>query len=440
MIFRSFLILSAASLMSSAISSAQADEAKDESWAVHGQSTFLDQYHPPFASAFTGPNSMDPGSRGDETFDLTVYAGTRPWEGGEAWANLEVDQGFGLSHTLGAAAFPSGEAYKVGAVLPYARLQRLFFRQTFDLGGDADTVAPAANQLGSTRTKDNFVVTAGKFSVTDVFDTNSYAHDPRADFMNWAIIDSGAYDYAADSWGYSYGVAGEWSMADWSVRTGLFDLSRVPNDTQLVRGFGQYELVSEVERRLTLFGQDGSVKLLGFYNRGNMGSYNAALALAAATHAVPNTALVRQPRTRPGGALNIAQGITGDLGVFLRASLNDGSQEAYEFTEINRSLAGGLSLKGNAWSRGDDTVGLAFESAAISRSAQAYLAAGGLGILIGDGRLLHYNNEDVMEAYYDFSVAKGLNATADYQLIINPAYNANRGPISVLGFRLHGEF
>jgi high affinity Mn2+ porin len=155
---------------------------------------------------------------------------------------------------------------------------------------------------------------------------------------------------------------------------------------------------------------------------------------------VPDTGLVRRPATRPGGALNIAQGITGDLGFFLRASMNDGSEEAYEFTEINRSLAAGLSLKGTAWDRQDDTVGLAIEGAGISRSAQAYLANGGLGILIGDGGLRHYNNEDVLEAYYKLAIFQGVAATADYQLIVNPAYNADRGPVSVLGVRLHGEF
>src|SRR5690348_994729 len=164
-----------------------------EEWAVHAQSTFVEQYHPAFHSPYRGPNSLDPGSRGNETVDMTLYAGASPWEGGEAWANVEMNQGFGLSGTFGVAAFPSAEAYKVGSAEPYGRLHRLFFRQTFDLGGDDSAVEGEANQLAGRHTADNLVLTVGKFSLTDIFDTNAYAHDPRGDFLNWAIVDAGAF-------------------------------------------------------------------------------------------------------------------------------------------------------------------------------------------------------------------------------------------------------
>ncbi len=204
---------------------------------MHGQVTHVWQYHPAFKAPYSGPNSLDPGSRGNETFDATLYLGFRPWSGGEIWINPEIDQGFGLSNTLGVAGYPSGEAYKVGKSSPYFRLQRLFFRQTFDLGGAVETLDPDANQLGGTRTADNVVITGGKISATDIFDTNTYAHDPKKDFLNWAIIDAGAYDYAADAWGYSYGIAAEWTQAWWTLRVGLFDLSRVPNTTELETDF-----------------------------------------------------------------------------------------------------------------------------------------------------------------------------------------------------------
>lgn len=414
--------------------------ADTESWAVHGQATFVEQFHPAFTAPYGGANSMAPVAQGRETFDATLFAGVRPWDGGEAWANLELDQGFGLSNTLGAAAFPSAEAYKVGKSVPYYRLQRLFFRQTFDLGGDTQTVEGAANQLAGSRTRDNLVLTGGKMSVGDIFDTNSYAHDPKADFLNWANVDAGAFDYAADAWGYSYGIAAEWNSGDWSLRGGLFDLSRVPNFTELETNFHQFELVGELERRFAFWNHDGKVKLLGFVNRGNMGSYKDAVALAAATGTPARTDLVRRTRARPGGSVNIEQGLTEDLGFFLRASLNDGSQEIYEFTDMNRSLSTGLSLKGASWGRKDDTVGLAVETSAISRDARAYLAAGGLGLLIGDGRLARYANEAVVEAYYDARVIPGINMALDYQFIANPAYNADRGPIPVFGLRLHGAF
>ena len=414
--------------------------AADEDWAVHGQATFTEQYHPAFRSPYRGTNSLDPGSRGNETTDITLFAGASPWAGGEAWANVEMDQGFGLSNTVGVAAFPSAEAYKIGKAEPYGRLQRLFFRQTFDLGGEAQTVESAANQLAGSHTADNLVLTVGKFGVTDIFDTNSYAHDPRGDFLNWAVVDAGAFDYAADAWAYTYGGAAEWSMGAWTLRGGFFAMSRTPNSSELETGFDQYEVVSEVERRMTLFDHDGKVKLLGFVNRGRMGRYQDALALAAATGSVPDTALVRRYTSRAGGSLNIEQGLTDDLGFFLRGSINDGSKESYEFTDINRSFATGLSLKGSSWERKDDTVGLAFEIAGISTSAQAYLNAGGIGILVGDGRLPHYASETVLETYYDAQVVKGLHAALDYQFIANPAYNSDRGPVSVFGVRVHGEF
>jgi high affinity Mn2+ porin len=409
-----------------------------EDWAVHGQATFVEQFHPAFRAPYSGASSLFGGAQGRETLDATLYLGARPWDGGEAWADIEMDQGFGLSNTLGVAAFPSAEAYKVGRSAPYGRLQRLFFRESFDLGGEEEQIEGAANQLSGTRASDNLVLTGGKFSVTDIFDTNSYAHDARGDFLNWAIVDPGAFDYAADAWGYSYGLAAEWNVAAWTLRGGLFDLSRVPNTTELETDFSQFELVAELERRIALFDHGGKIKLLGFVNRGRMGSYNDAVALAGGMSA--DTALVRHYRSRPGMALNVEQGLSDDLGFFLRASLNDGSQETYEFTDIHQSLSTGLSLKGAMWQRADDTIGLAFETSAISKSAQAYLAAGGLGLLIGDGRLTHYSGETVVEAYYDAQLCKGLNAALDYQFIANPAYNADRGPISVLGFRLHGEF
>jgi high affinity Mn2+ porin len=411
-----------------------------EDYSLHGQFTNVTQFHPRFTSPYRGPNSLDPGNRGDETIDLTVYAGVRLWDGGEFYADAEVDQGFGLSNTLGAAAFPSGEAYKVGARDPYIRLPRAFFRQTIGLGGETEKVDPDANQLGGARQSDNIVITLGKFSVTDIFDTNSYAHDPRSDFMNWALIDAGAFDYAADSWGYSYGAAAEWTQSWWTLRGGLFDLSRIPNDKALVRGFDQFEINIEGEERHTLWGHPGKFRLLAFVNYGRMADYTDAMRQAALLGGVPNVAAVRRYGARPGLILNFEQQATNDLGVFARLSLNDGTKEAYEFTEINHSLSVGLSLKGTSWARPDDTVGLAAVVNGLSNQARQYLAAGGLGILIGDGQLPHYSPETVIETYYKLSVAEGVSLTADYQLIDNPGYNSDRGPVSVFGGRVHLEF
>jgi len=425
---------------SPALADGSDDTAAPEDFALHGQLTVVDQFHPAFRSPYRGPNSLDPGSRSDETVAGTYFAGARAWQGGQIYADLDIDQGFGLSGTFGVAAFPSGEAYKVGDANPYLRLQQFFLRQDIGLGGEVRNVAPGANQLGTTQSADNVVITLGKFAMTSVFDTNAYAHDPASDFLNWAVIDSGAFDYAADAWGYTYGSCVEWTQSWWTLRAGFFALSRVPNGKDLQTDFTQFELVDEVEARLDLFGQQGKFKLLAFLNQARMGSYDDAVRLGELTGTTPNTALVRRYNSRPGFALNIEQPIRDDLGAFLRVSFANGDEEAYEFTDIDQSLAAGLSLKGTGWGRSDDTVGLAEIVDGISKSARSYFAAGGLGTLIGDGRLPRYNPENVMETYYSAQIASWLAASADCQLIVDPAYNPDRGPVSMFGVRFRAEF
>ncbi|MDZ5647904.1 carbohydrate porin [Nitrospirillum sp. BR 11828] len=420
------------------VNAADADLPEAESWSLHGQFTLVEQYHPSFTSPYRGANSLDPGARGNETMDATLYAGVRLWPGMEFYANPEIDQGFGLSNTLGVAGFPSAEAYKVGESEPYIRLDRAFFRQTFNLGGEVQPLEAAANQLGGSRTADNIVITAGKFSVTDIFDANTYAHDPRKDFLNWTVVDSGAFDYAADAWGYSYGAAAEWTQSWWTLRAGLFDLSRKPNDKALVRGFGQYEVVVEAEERHQLMGRDGKVKVLIFQNHANMGSYSDALQVAALTGGTPDTGTVRRYATRAGFALNAEQQMGDDWGLFLRASANDGSKEAYEFTDVNKSVSIGASVTGASWGRDKDAAGLAGVVNMLNADARDYLAAGGTGILVGDGRL-SYSSERILEAYYSAALWTGINLTLDYQFVANPAYNRDRGPANVLGVRFHAE-
>ena len=276
--------------------------------------------------------------------------------GRRVWVDPEIDQGFGLSGTLGVAGFTSGEAYKVGASVPYARVPRAFIRQTVDLGGDSQKVDSDLNKFSGSQTANRLVITVGKFGVTDVFDNNKYAHDPRNDFMNWALIDTGTFDYAADAWGFTYGAAAEWYQGDWTVRGGVFDLSIVPNSTELDPTFDQFQWVGEIERRYELWGQPGKVAVTGFLSRGRMGSYADALALAAATGGVPSTAAVRQYTSRGGLSVNIEQQITEQLGAFARAGFANGDIEPYEFADIDRTVAAGLSLNGKSWGRPDDTL------------------------------------------------------------------------------------
>jgi high affinity Mn2+ porin len=414
--------------------------APPEAWSLHGQFTDITQYHPAFASPYQGPNSLEPGNSGRETIDLTLFAGARLWRGGSVYVNPEIDQGFGLSKTLGVAGFTSGGAYKVGDAHPYYRTHRLFVRQVFGLqGSEAISVAPGPNMLGGAEPSENVTLTLGKFSAVDLFDTNRYAHDPRADFLNWSIIESGAYDYAADAWGYSYGAAAEWTQSWWTLRGGGFALSRVPNERELDRSFHQFELVAEAEERHQWLDHQGKLKLLLFENRGRMGEYDAAVGLAQQTATVPSTARVRRMASRPGAALDLEQELLSDLGTFLRASINDGSKEAFDFTEINRSLATGLSLAGSRWSRSQDVVGLAGAVNGLSSAARRYFAAGGLGILIGDGRLPDYGLEKILETYYAAKVTEALTISLDFQYVVNPAYNADRGPVSIFSLRVHAQ-
>jgi len=409
-----------------------------DQFAVHGQMTFLEQYTPPFRAPYAGPNSFIP-DQGRETWDATAYLGMRLWSGAELWVNPELDQGFGLSQTLGIAGFPSGEAYKVGAGVPYARVPRAFIRQTINFGGDSEKVEGAANAFSGTQTANRLVVTIGKLSVTDIFDTNKYAHDPRGDFMNWAIVDTGTFDYAADAWGFTYGAAAEWYQGDWTVRGGVFDLSILPNAIELDRHFGQFQWIGEIERRYSIGGQPGKVAVTAFLTRGRMGNFSDAIALAAATGTPADITAVRRYTSRGGVSMNLEQQITEEIGLFARAGIADGNVEPYEFTDIDRTVAAGASLSGKLWGRPDETVGIAGVVNAITKVHQQFLDAGGLGILIGEGMLPHPGAEQILEAYYALPISF-FRLTLDYQLIVNPAYNTDRGPVSVLGARLHAQF
>ena len=413
--------------------------ALDLDWfALHGQTTFLGQYAFPFRAPYHGPNSLD-ANAGRETWDVTFYAGVRLWYGAELWINPEIDQGFGLSSTLGVAGFPSGEAYKVGSSVPYARLPRMFVRQTIDLGGEIEKVDSGINQFAGSHTADRLVITVGKFSVSDIFDTIGYAHDPRNDFMNWSLVDAGTFDYAADAWGYTYGAAVEWYRGNWALRGGLFDLSVVPNNADLDPRFQQFQWVGEIEHRHELWGLPGKIAVNGFLSRGRMGRFEDAIQLAQATGQPADIAAVRRYTSRGGLSLLLEQQVSSDLGVFARTGMANGNIEPYEFTDIDRTVAAGLSLKGKRWGRPNDTFGLAGIVNGISGVHQAFLNAGGLGILVGDGRLPNPGSERIIEMYYSLPLFSW-RLTLDYQFIANPAYNRDRGPVSVIGTRLRAQF
>ena len=409
--------------------------------SLHLQGTYTTQGHPSFNSGnlADGQQSMLHQEQMAETGDMTLYLGLHLGEV-ELYYNAEMDQGYGPSGTYGVAAYTSGEAYKAGHYLPYYRNPRFFARYVMDLDGDNVDVADGMNQVSGSHTANNVTFTVGKFGIPDIFDTNTYAHDPRNDFLNWAIVESGAFDYGAELWGYTYGGAAEWNQDWWTLRGGVFNMSREPNSADLTHNFQNSETIVEAEERHTLWGKPGKVTRLSYLISGRKGAYADAINWGLANNQTPDTSQVRRSHLRPGGGINLEQQLTPDLGVFAKGSMNDGQYEEYDFTDINQSATAGLSLKGSTWGRENDTVGMAGVVSGISSNAQRYFAAGGMGGLIGDGSLPKYGAEQVLEVYYKIVMTQGAHLTLDYQHVTNPAYNVERGPIDFMAFRFHLEY
>jgi len=409
-------------------------------WAVFGQSTFTVMTPLGFRDPYDGPQSLSPHDT-RETFDATVYLGVRPWAGGEIWTTGEIDQGFGIGNTHGLAGYASGEAYKLGKADPYTRLQRLFVRQTFSLGGAVSDVEAAPNQMAGRQSADRLVITVGKFSMPDIFDTNRYAHDPRGDFLNWTLIDSGAFDYAGDPWGFTYGAASELYVGAWTARLGLFDMTNTPGGFAPVTDFSFYQAIGELEHRHAMRDHPGAIRVALWMSHGRMGTYADAMAWGLANGVAPDVTQVQYANhNRFGGYLNAEQEVTGTLGLFLRASKADGRYASWDFTDVDTSVSGGLSLAGKGWGRAADTVDLGFIVNTVSKVAQSYFAAGGLGILVGDGVLPRAGAEQIVETSYTWHPIARIAVTFDAQGVINPAYNRDRGPVGIIGLRLHAAF
>ena len=414
--------------------------ARADDWSIHGQTTFIWQGYGPIHSPYQSQNSLPGGGEGRETLTATAFIGRRLWEGGEFYLNPELAQGFGLAGTLGLGGFANGEAEKAGTTYPRIRAQRYFLRQTFGLGGEQETVADGPNQFAGKRDIDRITLTIGRIAVGDIFDNNTYAHDPRADFLNWAMWSSAAYDYPADLPGFTLGAVAELNRKNWAVRMGLFQVPSAPASDALV--FKTGGAVVEFESRYTLFDEQGKIRLGAFLNRGNTGNYQQALTLESVDPSANiNDVMtsIRSQRLKGGAYLNVEQTLTNDIGVFARASWNDGHNEILSFTDIDRSVSTGISIKGSAWNRPKDTVGVVGAINGLSEAHHQFLAAGGLGLLIGDGAL-NYRNEKTIEGYYSINLFRAAALTFDYQFVDNPAYNADRGPVSIFAVRFHDEF
>jgi high affinity Mn2+ porin len=410
---------------------------QEQRWNWHVQNTDIVQGDPGFHAQYSGPNSLDSHGEIRETVSLDLLAGVRLWRGAEAHIDGLMWQGFGLSKTRGAEGFPNGEAFRTGNDVPNVNITRSFLRQTIGFGGDQEGVEDDQLQLAGKRDVSRLTLTLGKMSVKDIFDNNTYANDPRTQFMNWALMANEAWDYPADSIGFETGFAAELNQPQWALRYGFFQMPKFSNgvgqDENYLKAWG---MVVEFERRYALNNHPGAVRLLTYLNRAHMGSYQAALNDPNRPADIQAT---RAYRSKYGFGLNVEQEVCTNIGVFSRLGWSDGENEAWAFSDVDRSATLGVSINGGPWRRANDTFGIAGIVNGISRIHQEFLEAGGTGILAGDGKL-SYGWEKILETYYDAGVWKTIHLAVDYQFITDPAFNRDRGPVSVIGARLHWEF
>jgi high affinity Mn2+ porin len=413
-------------------------------YTFHGQATSITQYHGDFYSPYAGPNSFTSAHEVETSFTGTLFTGIRVVPGTEIYFDPEVSAGSGLSGVLGLGDPPNGETPRVSGADPAETVARLFLRQTFGFGGPQQDVPDGANLIAEKQDVSRLVVTLGKFAANDIFDNNTYAHDPRSQFSNWGLWEDAAWDYPADTKGYTDGLTLELYQPNWTLRYGIFRPPANANggqlDTDWRRAFDQ---VLEFEQRYTAFGQPGVVRPMGYFNYAHMGDYRDAIDDAsgrADTGTYPNVAATRSyAHPKYGVGVSAEQAITSDFGIFARAGWNNGQSESWAFTEVDRTISLGVSIKGTRWHRPDDVIGIGGVMSGLSKDHRDYLATGGLGFELGDRRL-GYAPEEVVEAYYLATVTKNLFLTVDYQFIDHPGYNADRGPVSVVGFRAHVEF
>jgi high affinity Mn2+ porin len=422
--------------------------AQMQSWNWHVQNTDIVQDYPAFAAKYSGSNSLPKGGQSRETVSLDLMAGVRLWPGAEMHVDGLMWQGFGLHNTLGVEGFPNGEAYRIGTKIPNGNLARLFIRQTIGLGGEQEDVPDDQLTLAGKQDTSRLTLTLGRMAASDIFDNNAYAHDPRTQFMNWAFVNNEGWDYPADSLGYTIGLAVEFNQPKWTFRYGFFEVPRYQNsltaEDQLLKWpydssaqdgpfLNTWGMVTEFERRYSINAHPGAIRFLAYLNKANLGSYQQAV--DNPTRPADITATGKY-RFEYGFGLNLEQELVENIGLFSRLGWNDGQNQAWMFSDVDYAASLGLSIKGESWYRPGDTFGLAGAFNGISKAAQEFFEAGGTGILAGDGTL-NYGWEKILETYYDFQIWKTIHATVDYQFVSNPAFNRDRGPVSVFGGRLH---
>jgi high affinity Mn2+ porin len=411
------------------------DSIKDERFSIHAQTTFITQYKPAFSAKYSGTNSLSTKEETQMSTTLTLFLGAKLWQGANIFINSEVAGGSGLSGSLGVGASTSGETYRVDNSAPSFELARLYITQLIPLNHETEYLESSQNQLESNIPTQYLSFTIGKICVADFFDLNSYSHDPRTQFMSWALMSNGAWDFPANTRGYTPSVVLTWVTPANELRYAFSLMPTTANGMTMnweTSKAGSHTL--EYTHNYNITGNKGSVRLFSFLNYGNLGNYNESLALSLSAPDI--TATRKFSRTKLGFGIDAEQAISKDLGTFFRASWNDGNNETWAFTEIDRTVSFGLSANGNRWNRLDDVVGLAHVISGLSTPHINYLKAGGKGFELGDGNL-NYGLENLTEFYYSFQMTKNISISAAYQHIFNPGYNKDRGDVNVFSSRLH---
>ncbi len=433
-------------------------------WNFHAQTTIIDDFQPGFGALYSGPNSLGTARDREGTITADLFLGAPLWQGAEFHGDLLLWQGFGLSNSFGLEAFPNADAYKAGSESPRFMFSHFFVRQTIGLGGEQEDVADGQFTLPGKRDVSRLTITAGKLNMAELFDQNTYNHDPHTQFMSWASTML-TWDYPADTIGYTTGLAFDLNQPNWAVRYGWFQLPSLPNgftsDDRIfmypvepgeVTSDGdfwkEWGMTTEIERRWRIDDHPGAIRLQAWVDHGLLASFNAATTLLVASPPPANTppgAEITIPgaafsyRSKYGFGVNWEQEIAKNVGTFGRVGWQDGETAAAAFSDVDWTVQLGVSVKGGAWHRPNDTFGLLGNLAGASSDQQAFLKAGGTGILNGDGNLT-YACEKSLETYYDFGIAAGCRLAFDYQFFADPAFNSDRGPVNVFGARLHWEY
>lgn len=418
-----------------------------EKWSYHFQLTSIMQAHPAFHALYSGRNSLQDTGEYALSLTSTLFLGRKLWKGAAVYFDPEIAGGSGISYALGLAGAANGETFRIGSPAPKIYTARLFFQQNFALGGSHETQAPDQNQLGDSVPSSRITVTLGKFSAADFFDDNAYSHDPRSEFFNWSLMSNGAWDYPANTRGYTWGGVVELIKPGYAIRVSSVMMPYKANgpvmDPNVAKAHAE---TIEFEKKLDLKGHPGSIRVLAFENFSSAPTYKSAMeTMANGDSSLVEVASGKRPGLYYGGlkygfGLSAWQEINKSLGVFLRAGWNDGKTVTWAFTEIDRSVSAGLSITPSFIKRPNDKMGLAAVMNDISQDHYDYLNRGGYGFMLGDGKLLHYGNELIVEYFYKFRLTPSFWLTADYQFIMNPGYNRDRGPVHVFAGRLHVDF